>query len=89
MPLDGAYLAALETDLTPELEEEGLAREFVRRVRTCANSRPGYCQTASGSYYEASPKLAKAMQSFDEYILNETLAVRWLTRRRCAGRRLR
>jgi len=27
---DGAYLAALVTDLTPELVQEGLAREFVR-----------------------------------------------------------
>ena len=30
---EGAYLAALVTDLSPELEKEGLAREFVRRVQ--------------------------------------------------------
>jgi isoleucyl-tRNA synthetase len=30
---EGAYLAALKTDLTPELVREGLAREFVRRVQ--------------------------------------------------------
>ena len=30
---DGAYLAALSTELTPELIDEGLAREFVRRVQ--------------------------------------------------------
>ena len=30
---DGAYLAALTTELTPELVREGLAREFVRRVQ--------------------------------------------------------
>jgi len=30
---DGAYLAALVTDLTPELVREGLACEFVRRVQ--------------------------------------------------------
>ena len=30
---EGAYLAALVTDLTPELIQEGLAREFVRRVQ--------------------------------------------------------
>ena len=33
MASEGAYLAALVTDLTPELEQEGLAREFVRRVQ--------------------------------------------------------
>src|SRR5690606_34249601 len=30
---EGAYLAALSTELTPELVHEGLAREFVRRVQ--------------------------------------------------------
>ncbi len=30
---EGAYLAALVTELTPDLEKEGLAREFVRRVQ--------------------------------------------------------
>ncbi|HQV63911.1 MAG TPA: isoleucine--tRNA ligase, partial [Anaerolineales bacterium] len=30
---EGAYVAALVTDLTPELVQEGLAREFVRRVQ--------------------------------------------------------
>ncbi|MEN8240630.1 MAG: isoleucine--tRNA ligase, partial [Chloroflexota bacterium] len=30
---EGAYLAALSTELTPELVDEGLAREFIRRVQ--------------------------------------------------------
>jgi len=30
---EGAYLAALVTDLTPELIQEGLAREFVRQIQ--------------------------------------------------------
>ena len=30
---EGAYVAALVTELTPELVQEGLAREFVRRVQ--------------------------------------------------------
>ena len=30
---DGGYLVAVTTDLTPELEQEGLARELVRRIQ--------------------------------------------------------
>ena len=35
---DGAYVAALVTDLTPELVAEGLSREFVRRVQDLRKS---------------------------------------------------
>ena len=34
---EGAYVAALVTELTPEFIEEGLAREFVRRCRIYAS----------------------------------------------------
>ncbi len=35
---EGGYLAALVTELTPELVDEGLAREFVRRVQDLRKS---------------------------------------------------
>ncbi len=35
---EGAYVAALVTELTPELVQEGLAREFVRRVQDLRKS---------------------------------------------------
>ncbi|HAY85115.1 MAG TPA: isoleucine--tRNA ligase, partial [Chloroflexi bacterium] len=35
---DGAYVAALVTDLTPELVAEGLAREFVRHIQDLRKS---------------------------------------------------
>ena len=72
---EGAYLAALETDLTPELEKEGLAREFVRRVQDLRKAAELEISDRIQVVYEASPKLAEAIKTFDEYIRNETLAV--------------
>jgi isoleucyl-tRNA synthetase len=72
---EGAYLTALETDLTPELEKEGLAREFVRRVQDLRKAAELEISDRIQVVYEASPKLAEAIKTFDEYIRNETLAV--------------
>ena len=41
---DGPYVAALVTELTPELVQEGLAREFVRRVQDLRKSADLGCR---------------------------------------------
>lgn len=72
---EGSYLAALVTDLTPELEKEGLAREFVRRVQDLRKTADFDIADRIKLYYSASPKLAKAVQEFSTYIQGETLTV--------------
>jgi isoleucyl-tRNA synthetase len=72
---EGAYLAALVTDLSPELVKEGLAREFVRRVQDLRKQADLEIADRIRVYYQASPVLAEAVQSFKEYITNETLTV--------------
>jgi len=72
---DGAYLAALVTDLTPELVREGLAREFVRRVQDLRKAADLEIADRIVVYYQASEGLAAAAESFREYIMAETLAV--------------
>lgn len=72
---EGAYLAALVTDLTPELVEEGLAREFVRRVQDLRKTMELDIADRIEVRYQASKKLQKAIQTHAEYIKNETLAV--------------
>jgi len=72
---DGAYLAALVTDLTPELIQEGLAREFVRRVQDLRKSADFEIADRIVLYYTATPGLLEAIQANQEYIMNETLAV--------------
>ena len=72
---EGAYLAALKTDLTPELEREGLAREFVRRVQDLRKQTGFDVADRIHLYAAASPKLEDAIREHREYIMGETLAV--------------
>jgi isoleucyl-tRNA synthetase len=72
---EGAYLAALVTDLSPELEKEGLAREFVRRVQDLRKTADFEISDRIKLVYVASPKLTEAVQEFSEYIKNETLTL--------------
>jgi isoleucyl-tRNA synthetase len=72
---DGAYLAALVTDLTPELVNEGLAREFVRRIQDLRKTADLEIADRITLYYQATPGLETAVQAFKDYILGETLTV--------------
>jgi isoleucyl-tRNA synthetase len=72
---EGAYLAALITDLTPELRKEGLAREFVRRVQEARKQAGFEISDRIRLYYIASEDLTLAIEEFKDYIMMETLAV--------------
>ncbi len=72
---EGAYLAALDTELTPELVQEGLAREFVRRVQDLRKSAGLDIADRIELIYNASSDLRQAVESFRDYIMGETLAI--------------
>jgi isoleucyl-tRNA synthetase len=72
---EGAYTAALVTELSPELEKEGLAREFVRRVQDLRKQADLEIADRIEVFYTATPKLASAVLTWKEYIQEETLAV--------------
>jgi isoleucyl-tRNA synthetase len=71
---DGPYLAALDTILTPELVQEGMAREFVRRVQDLRKQADFDIADRIRLYVQATPGLADAILLFQEYITGETLA---------------
>jgi isoleucyl-tRNA synthetase len=75
---EGALLAALVTDLTPELEREGLARELVRRVQDLRKQADFDIADRIKVYYQASAKLQEAVDSFRDYVMGETLTVELL-----------
>lgn len=72
---EGAYLAALKTELTPELVREGLAREFVRRVQEMRKQADFDIADRIKMYLEASPRLVEAVDEYRDYIMGETLTL--------------
>jgi isoleucyl-tRNA synthetase len=70
---DGPYVAALVTDLTPELVQEGLAREFVRRVQDLRKSAELDVADRIELFVEASAGLRSAIEAHQDYITAETL----------------
>lgn len=72
---EGAYLAALSTELTPELVAEGLAREFVRRVQDFRKASGLEISDRIKLSYQVSDKLAAAVEAHRDYIMGETLTV--------------
>ncbi len=71
---DGAYLAALVIELTPELLAEGLAREFVRRVQDLRKAADFDVSDRIKIFVEADKELLNAVDTHRDYITSETLA---------------
>jgi len=68
-------MVALVTDLTPKLIEEGLAREFVRRVQDLRKQADFDISDRIDLYVDSSPGLRNAISEYHDYISIETLAV--------------
>ena len=74
---DGGYLVGLETTLTPELVQEGLARELVRSVQDARKQAGLEVSDRIVLDIEGSEAVAAALEVHRAYIGNETLASRW------------
>jgi isoleucyl-tRNA synthetase len=70
---EGGYLAALDIRLTPELELEGLAREFIRRVQELRKQEGLAVEDRIRVQFVASPRLAEAIDNHREHVQAETL----------------
>ena len=65
---------ALDTKLTSELINEGLAREFVNRVQNMRKDAGFSVTDRIRIYFESSGRLAGAITNMSDYIKSETLA---------------
>ncbi|MDP9364647.1 MAG: isoleucine--tRNA ligase [Chloroflexota bacterium] len=66
----------LDTSLTPDLIQEGLARDFVRGVQD-ARKNAGYrIEDTIAVAYDADPEVIAALEANEPYVCAETLAVR-------------
>lgn len=75
---ENGYVAVLDINLTDDLIREGLAREVVRRVQTMRRDADFNISDRIIIRYQASEKLAKAIEQFADYICAETLSEKLL-----------
>jgi isoleucyl-tRNA synthetase len=62
------------TTLTPELENEGFARELVHKIQNMRKEAGFDVTDRIRLAYQASPRLTQAIEAFKDYISRETLA---------------
>jgi isoleucyl-tRNA synthetase len=72
---DGSLTVALDTALTDELIDEGLAREFVNRVQNLRKDSGFEVTDRIRIRHASSGRLTKALDRMTEYVKQETLAV--------------
>jgi isoleucyl-tRNA synthetase len=72
---DGSLTVALDTALTDELIDEGLAREFVNRVQNLRKDSGFEVTDRIRIRHSSSDRLTKALDRMTEYVKQETLAV--------------
>ena len=73
--LEGGYMVAVNRAITPELAEEGLAREIVHRIQGLRRSANFDVTDRIVTYYQGPSKLVALMQgAFSDYIREETLS---------------
>jgi isoleucyl-tRNA synthetase len=72
---EGSYFCALVIELTPELINEGLAREFVRHVQNHRKNSSLNIADRIHLFIESSPRLEEAIRKHLVYIKNETLSI--------------
>ena len=69
-------LVAVTTEVTPELAEEGLAREFVHRIQNLRRDAGFDIADRIVTYYQGSDETAAVFESQGAYIAAETLSQR-------------
>ncbi len=71
---DGTVTVALDKELDVQLIAEGLAREFVNRVQNMRKDAGFEVTDKIKIYYSGSELIIDAVEAFNQYISNETLA---------------
>ncbi|MGD0765910.1 MAG: isoleucine--tRNA ligase [Dehalococcoidia bacterium] len=69
-----ARMVAVDTNLNPELIDEGLAREIVHRIQTMRRGAGFEISDRIVSYYQDGDDIRRVMTRFREYICQETLS---------------
>ncbi|MEK7879996.1 MAG: DUF5915 domain-containing protein, partial [candidate division NC10 bacterium] len=74
--LEGGYMVAVDATVTPELAEEGLARELVHRIQNLRRAADFQVTDRIITYYQAPEAIAQVMMGrHADYIRQETLSI--------------
>jgi isoleucyl-tRNA synthetase len=76
---DGGYLTELDTALSAELIDEGVARELVRSVQDARKQAGLEVSDRIILGISGSEAVAKALETHRNYVMSETLATDWVT----------
>jgi isoleucyl-tRNA synthetase len=71
---EGGYSVAICTEIPPELEAEGIAREIVRRLQNMRRSAGFDIADHITTYYQGEAYIRQVMTDFADYIKQETLS---------------
>lgn len=71
---EGAFTVALDTEITPELRDEGFAREFVNRIQNMRKDAGYEVVDKINIVYLGDDEINNAVNIFQQYIKGETLA---------------
>jgi isoleucyl-tRNA synthetase len=71
---ESGYAVAVSTEVTPELRDEGLARELVRRIQEMRKSAGYEIADRIALRYEGDTELGRVLQGWGDYVSQETLA---------------
>jgi isoleucyl-tRNA synthetase len=71
---EAGYAVAVTTEITPELADEGLARELVRRIQEMRKTAGFEIADRIRLHHEGNEDVARVMLSWSAYISQETLA---------------
>ncbi|MBO5376690.1 MAG: isoleucine--tRNA ligase, partial [Bacilli bacterium] len=72
---EGNNFIVLDTTLTPELINEGIARELISKVQQLRKNKDFEITDRIKIYYEENPTFKESIEGFLDTIMNETLAV--------------
>jgi isoleucyl-tRNA synthetase len=71
---ESGYAVGLDTAVTPELAEEGLARELVHRIQSLRRAAGFDISDHITTYYQGPPRLQAVLQRHGDYVRQETLS---------------
>ncbi len=72
---EGGYTVALRTELTPELQREGMARELVHRIQNLRKDAGFEIADRITTWYQGGALVQEAMEQFADSVKAETLSL--------------